>query len=237
MPKVTLTENGNAKMENGKLVMESDTGEVFQWDPVAGYAELREVRAVAGTQRVKLKDIEKRLESFGDLNPDEAKQALLTVKTVGEEHKAAIDKIKTEMSGVYEKKLGESDDRIKGLENQLFKLTVTDKFHTSPTAKTLIYTPVDAAKIFDQFELDETGRLLGKINGEIIYSRERPGEPADFEESLKAMIEARPDKEQIIKSSGMQGTGSRPGGGGSAINRELSSYDRIKKGLDERRKS
>lgn len=43
--------------------------------------------------------------------------------------------------------------------------------------------------------------------GSVIPSQARPGEPASFDEALAQFIEAYPNKDSILKSSGNQGGG------------------------------
>lgn len=238
--KYKTDENGNAIVQDGKLVMIGDDDKEFAWDAVAGYGELKDTRGEAADWRKKLRQAEGKLEAYqGIEDPDAAREALSQIGKLGDDHKAALEAQKTTIQEGYKKQLGDKDSEIESLRGQIFKFNVTDKFATSEVAKSLVYTPHDAAKIFgSNFEFDD-GVLVGKLDGKMIQSKERPGDPADFNEALQAMIDARPDKESILKASGMQGGGSRPGRHGvvrpTSPRDGKKGSDMIRDGLDKRR--
>ena len=58
-------------------------------------------------------------------------------------------------------------------------------------------------------------------DGNEIYSRSRPGEKADFEEALEALVGAYPNKDAILKPSGTSGSGAGTGTGGSNAPKSL----------------
>jgi hypothetical protein len=235
MPKIKLTEDGNAVIEDGKLVMVDDDGKDFSFDVEGAHTTISELRNEAGTWRKKLRAAESSLEKFGDIDPDAAAKALQDVQAMSDDHKTAMENLRKEMSSAYDEKIQDRDGTIENLQGQIFKFQVSDKFNSSEVAKSLIYDPSDAAIIFGQnFEI-ENGNVVGKLNGNIIYSREKPGEPAGFDEALQAMIDARPNKDSILKSNVKPGAGTPPGSGvpgdDGAGN---SAVDNISQGLREK---
>ena len=74
--------------------------------------------------------------------------------------------------------------------------------------------PDIAANYFSKnFSVEGEGnnaRVIGYLGGERIFSKEKPGEVAEFEEALGVIIDAYPMKDSIMRSSG--------GGAGSSGN-------------------
>lgn len=237
MPKLMLNDNGNAVVKDGKVQMLGDDGKEFPFDAEGAHVSIARLRVEAQDRRQTLRETKEHLEKFKDIeDPEKAVQALQTVSTMGNDHKTSIENLKTEMNSSWSGKVDEKDKTIADLQGQIYKHRVGDKFHSSAVAQTLIYPPEDSAVLFgSNFEISEDGQMVGKLNNNIIYSREKPGEPAGFDESLQVMIDARPNKESILKGTGMQGSGTPPGPGQNLDNSgQQSSQENISEGLKAR---
>jgi len=169
-----------------------------------------------------------RLRSFGDIDPNEAQKALEivanlkdgdlvragqveTLKT--EMHKAYVEK-ENEITRSWEKKLGQVSDMVSKKDATIYELMVNSRFASSPTIadKTLLPPDIAANYFSKNFRVEGEGadaKVVGYINSERIYSKERPGEIAEFEEALGVVIDAYPMKDRIMK---VQGGGSGAGG-------------------------
>jgi hypothetical protein len=78
--------------------------------------------------------------------------------------------------------------------------------------------PAEMAKAYfgSNFKVEDGKIVPYDAAGNKIFSPSRPGEIADFDEGLAALVQACPFKDQIIKGSGASGGGAGGGGGGGA---------------------
>jgi hypothetical protein len=87
------------------------------------------------------------------------------------------------------------------------------------------------------FTVDEKGEMIGKLSdGQVIYSKEKPGQPANFDECLETLINSHPAKDSFMSASNQQGSGNPPNGKENN-NSSSSSHDRIKAGIAARQTS
>ena len=125
------------------------------------------------------------------------------------------------------------------------KLTLTHQFDTSNfISNDLVLTPRKAKAVYGgHFDIDETGRVVGydKPRGE---SNRTPlvdgqGEPLNFDEAMKRLIEADPDRDELLKAKRRPGAASSSGATGKATEtpRRMSSYEKIEEGLKAMKKS
>lgn len=170
--------------------------------------------------------IQTKLHSFEDIDPDEARRALETVANLkdgdlvragqvetlkAEMNKAFVEKEK-EINKSWEKKVQQITDLLHTKDSTIYELMVNSRFAASPTiANKTILPPDIAAKYFSEhFKVEGEGtnaRVVGFLGDERIFSKERPGEIATFEEALGVIIDAYPMKDRIL---------SVPGGGSGA---------------------
>jgi len=157
-------------------------------------------------------------------NPEEAFNAIETVKNLGNKKlidAGEVEKVKAEIKKVFEdenttlkQKIAEKDEILqKALsekDNIIYKLTVSNKFASSPFIKEkTVYTPTKMEKIYgDHFKVEE-GKPVGYLKDEKIYSKKEPGELASFEEALSIIIDADPEKDEILKGTQQSGSGSQ----------------------------
>lgn len=264
--KYKMNENGGIVCsENGHPIVIKDDGtetELRATEIVT--TKIPSLNAEAKQYREKKEALEKQLNELtgklGDLNVDEARKALSTVK--GLKEKKLIDAqeadsarteievaLKTQMENLqrdYENKTRTFEDTISGLQNQVYDLKVSDKFNGSPSLKDTIFEPLpDLAKKYfgENFKVEE-GKVIGYSNGTQILTSNpnRFGEPADFDEALKTMIENHPNKGTFrLAGAGAGGNGApnKDGMGGGTIKvsrddlRNPYKYDKIQKQATE----
>ena len=63
------------------------------------------------------------------------------------------------------------------------------------------------------FKIEEGKVVAYDANGNKIFSQSRPGELAEFDEALEALVDAYPHKDHILKPTGAQGSGAPNGNG------------------------
>lgn len=230
MPEYVMTENGNIKVKDGKPLVKDGDSE-YTVDAIGAQTKITELNSEAAKYRKKASERKTELAKFDGIDdPAAALDAVKTVASLGDDHKADLDALKTSMKSGYETKLGDKDQEIADLKTKLFGATVTSKFATSEVIKKTVLTPDIAATFFGKhFKADGTATDAA---GNTIYAKERPGEPAEFDEALTTIIDQYPGKASIMKATDGGGGGNpgpgNPGGG------DLSSHDNIKAGLAAR---
>ena len=176
-------------------------------------------------------DMEEFKEKYkGIENPEEAFKALETVKNFSEKkliEAGEVEKVKAKIREVYEEekttlnqKIAESkkilQESLKEKDNIIYKLTVSNKFAASPFIKEkTVYTPSKMEKIYGENFKVEDGEPVGYLNGEKIYSKKDAGEVAGFEEALAIIIDADPEKDEILKGTQQSGGGTHGSDGGA----------------------
>ncbi|WP_338825230.1 tape measure protein [Glaesserella parasuis] len=157
-----------------------------------------------------------------------AKEALKTVENL--DAKKLIDageaeKVKQEVIKGYEQKLADAKALAEKVQGQLHTELIGGSFARSKFVTEKLAMPVDVAQAFfgKHFSIDENGAILAKdAFGNEIFSRVKPGQRADFEEALEALVDAYPNKNSILKGSGSSGGGGGAGGSSATKPKSLS---------------
>ncbi len=231
-----LDENGNIKIgPTGKPLVKGADGKEFEIDAIGAQEHITTLNTESAGYRKRAQSAEKTLKTFeGIEDPVAALEAIKTVSTLGDDHKANMTKLRAELEGSYKSALDGKDAEIAELNGSLYTLNVTNQFNTSPVVKGTIFakTPDIAATYFGKhFQQDGTAQDSA---GNVIYSKENPGQPAGFDEALEVIIDQYPMKDNILLSDNSPG-----GGGHQSQNHQqeqtLSSRDSIKAGLEARK--
>ncbi len=227
MPKYKTIDGGIAADDKGNPVVINDDGTETGVDAIHLINKIPALNSEAAGHRKKAEELAKQLESFSGIeDPEAAIKAIETVKSLGD--KELIDageaaKFKeeaiNETKKVYEKKIEEIIGKAEALKGQVFKLMVSDRFKSSPVMEKIIIPPDIAKEYFGKnFRVEEReGKriVVGYMGDNPIYSKERPGEIASFDEALETIIDSYPMKDRILKGSGGRGSGA-PGNSGGA---------------------
>ena len=240
--KLKTDEAGNAVLKDGIPVwVENDDDEGTPIDVNAWADRIQRNNRQNETQKKKLRELEERYGPLKDVEDieaflQEAEKARDTIKNLEEKdvRKAeTVEKIKQEMrDGFADKekklkaefgtKLDEMQKQIDGKDGTIRKLMVSNRFATcdlfvGEDRKTTL--PPDAAEaLFGQhFKVEErdgkTVLVAYYNNGDQVYSRERPGEPADFNEAIRSLFDRYPHKDSVLRTTpgGSGGTGGTTG--------------------------
>lgn len=228
--KLKLDENGHVVVIDGCPVYIHDDGKEIPFNAKQATDKISALNAEAKTQREAKEKAETALRQFeGIENVEKAKEALKTVANL--EAKKLIDageaeKVKQEAIKVYEEKLATEKARGDKLQGQLHNELIGGSFARSKFVSDKLAIPADFAlsHFGKHFSIGEDGQIIAKdMHGNEIYSRIVPGQRAGFEEALETLIEAYPNKDQILKSS--QSSGSGAGGGSAKANAPKSLAD------------
>lgn len=212
--KLKLDENGHVVVKDEKPVYIHDDGKEVAFDVAQATAKIASLNEECKTHRIAKEKAEADLKKFeGITDIEAAKKALETVKNLDD--KKLIDagdaeKVKAEVIRQYEEKLKAKDAEITTAQQALHQEVIGGSFARSKFIAEKLSIPVDMvqAAFAKHFSYENGGLLAKDVNGNVIYSRERPGETANFEEAIEQLVMAYPNKEHILKPSGNSGGGS-----------------------------
>jgi len=165
-------------------------------------------------------------------------------ETLRKQLQSAHDKEVENLKGTFEIKSKEYGETLNTMQADLFDALVLQKFNSSPlfsgeNPKTFLFPEVAKDHFGKNFkvEKDSAGKstvigyhMTGENAGQKIFSMERPGEIAGFDEAMSIIIDLHPQKDHILKTSHGGGAGGSEGGG------SLNKLDKMKKELVEARK-
>jgi hypothetical protein len=222
----TIEMNGTtyAEIQDGKPVYEADDGKVIAFDAAYTNATIKRLNAEAKTHREAKESAEARLRDFADLDPEAARKAIETVRNFDDKKlidAGEVERVKREAKDAYDRQFEAQYKPIEAernaLKSQLHNERLGTAFNRSKFIADKLAIPVDIAqaRFGSHFSVGDDGRITAKgPDGNPLYGRANPGEPASFDEALEMLVEAYPHREHILKGSGASGGGA--GGGRSA---------------------
>lgn len=246
-----LTDDGNIatqEVNGAKLpVFVHADGKEAPFDADFTLSKIRQLNGEAQGHRERAEAAEAKLKPFeGITDPAAAVKALKTVQNLNDKQlvdAGEVERVKSEaikaMEAQFAPVVAERDTLAKQLEQQLIgggfarSKLVTDDKHPKRLA-----IPADVAEAFfgRNFTVKD-GKVVAKdANGQPIFSRSRPGEPADFDEALEQLVDAYPMKDRILAASGSSGSGAANYGNGGRSGPDLSKLPPAQR-ITEARKS
>lgn len=229
--KLKLDDKGNVVVQDGKPVYVGDDGKDVVYDPPAMYSKIIALGAEAKTHREAKEAAETKLKGFeGIADPAAAVKALEIVKNLDEKKlvdAGEVQKIKDAAIKASEDKIvaiskGHAEElgKLKG-ENDTLRTTynsekIAGAFASSKFVTEKVAIPADMLQArFDKSFKVEDGKIIGyDASGNKLFSRSKPGDPADFDEAIELLVDAYPNKEHILKGTGSTGSGSKSTNGG-----------------------
>ena len=205
-----------AEVRDGKPVF-VDGGKEIVFDAVHSSRKITELNGEAQGHREAKEAAEAKLKEFeGISDPKAALKALDTVKNLDDKKlidAGEVETVKAEVTKVYEAKLTEKDSEISNLNSVLNNEVIGGAFSRSKFIEEEVAVPKSliTSEFTKNFSIED-GKMVAKgADGNLIYSKERPGEPAGFEEALSLLVGAHPDSEQLLKAKGSGGGGWKGG--------------------------
>jgi hypothetical protein len=229
--------------DDGKPVYIDPDGKELALDPPAMYQKIIDLGVESKGHRTKKDELSMQLELFTDIEdlPNWKKDADAALEQVANFNdkdwlKAEkVEKLKADMKTAH-------DENVAGLQKsfslkeedyqgtigkkdlQIRKLMIDNKFATHPlfsgkTPKSNVLPAMAVDHFGKQFKIEENAKngelsLTGYYtNGDVVYSKENPGEVAAFHEAMFLIFDKHPDKEAMLPS-GEPGSGAGGGGGG-----------------------
>ena len=237
--KYKFTENGNIAVQDGKPVVIDDDGTESTVDALGANANLKvkdteiaTLRNEAKSKREELQAAKAKLDKIGDANLDDVLDKANRYGDLESDQQKKFDDYKKSLDdGVAAK-----DAEIGTLKGELEKHLIDNAILQSPTIDKTIYPPEHFLALYRRHFKLEDGKPVAEVDGSVVYSKENPGTPAGITEAIDHIIENDPNKDKILKGSGMQGSGSPPGKGNQNFRNAENSgrgVDRIKGAIDK----
>ncbi len=230
--KIKLDEAGAVILQDGKPIYVADDGKEFPLDGGHLYGRVTELTKENTSHRTRFTDAETKLKAFeGITDPAAALKAIETLANIDSGSLIAagkVDEIKTAARQAAEAtiadamkaskvQIAELEATAAKLQNDLYGERIGGSFTRSRYIADKIAVPVDMVQaMFGSAFKSEEGKTVAYYpSGEKIFSRARPGEVADFEEAMEALVSAYPFKDSILKGEMKAGGGAQnPGAGG-----------------------
>lgn len=207
-------------MRDGKPLFLDDSGKEVAFDVAHTTTTISRLNAESKNHREAKEAAESALKKFeGIEDPAEAIKAMTTVKNLDSKQlidAGKVEEIKNEAIKAVEEKYKPVMEERDNLKSTLNNEMIGGRFARSTFISEKIAVPADfvEARFGKNFEI-KGGKVIAKDNnGNPVYSKERPGETADFDEALSILVDQYPQKDHILKGDGQRGSGSRGDGGG-----------------------
>ena len=228
-----LDEKGNIKIGPGKKpLVKGDDGKEFEIDAIGAQGKIDTITAESNDRRKKLGEANTKLETFkGIEDPAAAIDALQKVGSIDTDKQVEMDTLKDTINKTWGEKETAWNTEKETLNSQLFDAKVGSQFALSKAVKTTVLPPTVAKDTFGKHFMPD-GTATGH-DGKQIFSKEKPGEPAGFEESMSVLIDTHPDRDNLLRASSTEGGGGYGSGGGTAGD-NLTALGSIKAGLAAR---
>lgn len=226
--KLKLDDDGHVVVTDGKPVYVSDDGKETAFDVVGTVATISRLNGEAKSHREGKESAEKALKAFeGIENPADALKAIETMKNLDAKKlidAGEVDRVKAEISKAYDEKLTAAEKRALAAETNLNKEMIGGSFARSKFITDKIAVPSDLiqAQFGGQFSLEDGKIVAKRPDGNPVYSKANPGNPASFDEALEILIDEYPHKDHILKGTGNSGGGSKNNNGGGAGSKTIS---------------
>ncbi len=219
--KLKLDAEGRAVLADGKPVYVHDDGKEAPFDAAAAVAAISARNAEAKTHRERAEAAEAKLKAFDGIEDAEAaRRALGVVKNLDDKKlvdAGEVERVKGEAIRAVEEKYKPVVKKAEALEARLRDEVIGGSFARSKyiAEKLAVPLPMVEATFGQHFTLDGDRLLAKDAAGNPIYSRERPGELASFDEALETLVGASPFRDSILKGSGASGSGAGGNAGGA----------------------
>ena len=226
-------ENGNLVADDkGNPILITADGKEEGFSLEANKQHISSINAESASRRKEIDSLKDQLKPFEGLDPAKAREAIEKVKSFSEKDlvdAGKVEEIKAEMKRVHDAQLSEANSKAEGYKQKMQSYIIGQSFGDSQFVTEKLTIPADMARKFfsDNFVVDENNRVVALHDpsnpNSIVFSEANAGEPASFDEALAKFVNAYPNKDSILKSSGNQGGGTNNGHkGGSNAPKSLS---------------
>lgn len=212
-----LDANGNIVMKDGNPVFTNSSGQ----EQVVAHDTISRLNAEAKTHRERAEAAEAAAKPFEGLDAAKAREALEVVGKIDQKKlidSGQVDQVRAQITEQYKGEIAKRDEALNAANNRLNNVLIDNIFANSQFVRNRVAVPTDMFKdsFGKHFKVDEKGEVIAVTKeGARIASKERLGEYASAEEALQILVEARPDKDILLKANTGNGSGNQGGGGGT----------------------
>ncbi len=229
--------NGDAiEVKDGNPVwVYEDTGKEIAVDGKQTFSKIAELTTKANERKQELDKLQETVAKYAGIeDPAAALKAMETIKSLDQKKlidAGEVEKVKAEIERAYTEKLKAKDDETASLKNELYTEKVGGSFAKSKFINENCVIPrgfIESA-FSNAFKIEDGKVVAYDSTGNKIYSREKPGELADFDEAISTLISTHPDRDRILKAPANSGSGASGGhaGGSSKDMSKLSPVERL----------
>ena len=202
---------------------EEDATKEVVYDGEALYGVVGDRNARHKKDVSRIQELEENIKKFDGIeDPEEALKALDVVSNLdakklvdaGQAENVRQEAIK-KTEEKYKPLLEETEGKLSSLEKQLHNEIIGNRFASSKFISDKMAVPLRMVQAtFKENFVVEDGKVVPKLNGETINSKENLGEAAGFDEAMEILVNTYPDKDMLLKGTGKSGSGA-PGSDGS----------------------
>jgi Mn-dependent DtxR family transcriptional regulator len=233
--KLKLDDKGIVVVQDGKPVYLTEDGKEVAFDAPATKDTISRLNNEAKTHRERAEAAETKLKLFDGIDdPEKARKAIETVKNFDDKKlidAGEVEKVKKEAQDAYAEQIKAQEKKYQpviterdSLKSQLHHEKLSTAFGRSKFIADKLAIPVDLAqaKFGTNFQVMDDGKIRAKgADGNLVYSRANPGNPADFDEAFEILVDAYPYRDNILKGSGASGGGAGGTGGGAGGGKQV----------------
>lgn len=218
--KLKLDEQGHAVLQDGNPIYVHDDGKEIPFDAAQAFQKIKDLGKENKDWRLKFEQADKALKAFeGIEDPEVARKAVETVKNLDQKKlidAGEVEKLKAEVQKAMAAKLEEKDKELAAKDAVLQRELIGGRFARSSYIKEKLIIPTDMveAKFGNHFKIVDGKVLAYDAQGNQVYSKEKPGEAAEFDEAIAFLVETYPNRDSILKGSSAAGSGMQQNKGG-----------------------
>ena len=219
--KLKMDKDGHVVVNaDGNPIYVHDDGTEAQFDAQKAFDKIKSLGEEAKGWRLKYEKTEKTLKDFeGIEDPQVAIKAMAIVKNLDQKKlidAGEVEKVKGEVQKAMQAKIDEVSTQLTDAKAVLQRELIGGRFARSKFINEKLVIPIDLvqAKFEAAFKIVDGKVIAHDAHGNQIYSKERPGEPADFEEAMSVLVDTYPNRDSILKGTGGAGAGMQQPGGG-----------------------
>jgi hypothetical protein len=182
------------------------------------HEEINGLTTALNKERDARSKLEKQVKKFDGIeDPTEALKAIETMKNLDQKKlidAGEVEKVKAEVTKAMQSKIDELQNTVQEKDSVLTKELIGGRFARSKFIGEKMAIPHDLveARFGQNFKIEDGQVVAYDQHGNKVYSQDRPGELADFDEALSALVNQYPYKDSILKGSDAFGGGAPPSG-------------------------
>lgn len=232
---------GNIVVENGNPMLVHSDGKEVAIDGDQMVSKIAELNTESAGRRRQLRELQEKMKPFETVEDpedfmDRASSAINTVKNLSDKKlidAGEVEKVKSEVAKAAQEKIDAAEKRAADAEDLLNQSVIGGSFEGSKYLKDRLAIPVDMVreKFARHFSVKDGKPVATDQNGIELYSREKPGELAGFDEAIEMLIDQYPFKDSILKSDTPPGSDLKKPSGDSKpgqITSDLNPTERLK---------